>query len=137
MTGNWLLRLNYFPMFCGHSSYCEQSALPQRTVQDSSIWLSTECWEMLSWRGKWSLKCSPELWASAHGYSHLMERHLLLIIHTLFSYSVVSDCLWPPGLQCAKLPFEHSLGLEWKLTFFSPVATAEFSKFSGILTAAL
>ena len=25
-----------------------------------------------------------------------------------------------------------SLGLEWKLTFSSPVATAEFSKFAGI-----
>ena len=38
--------------------------------------------------------------------------------------------------------FEHfyhclSLGLEWKLTFFSPVASAEFSKFAGILSAAL
>ena len=38
--------------------------------------------------------------------------------------------------------FEHSLGLpfsglEWKLTFTSPVATAEFSKFAGILSAAL
>ena len=30
-----------------------------------------------------------------------------------------------------------SLGLEWKLTFSNPVATAEFSKFSGILSAAL
>ena len=30
-----------------------------------------------------------------------------------------------------------SLGLEWKLTFFSPVATAEFSKFAGILSVAL
>ena len=30
-----------------------------------------------------------------------------------------------------------SLGLEWKLTFSSPVATTEFSKFSGILNAAL
>ena len=29
-----------------------------------------------------------------------------------------------------------SLGLEWKLTFSSPVATAEFSKFAGILSAA-
>ena len=29
-----------------------------------------------------------------------------------------------------------SLGLEWKLTFSSPVATAEFSKFVGILSAA-
>ena len=38
--------------------------------------------------------------------------------------------------------FEHSLalpflGLEWKLTFSSPVATAEFSKFANILCAAL
>ena len=31
----------------------------------------------------------------------------------------------------------HSLGLEQKLTFSSPVSTAEFSKFAGILTAAL
>jgi len=30
-----------------------------------------------------------------------------------------------------------SLGLEWKLTFSRPVATAEFSKFAGILSAAL
>ena len=30
-----------------------------------------------------------------------------------------------------------SLGLEWKLTFSSPVATTEFSKFVGILSAAL
>ena len=30
-----------------------------------------------------------------------------------------------------------SLGLEWKLTFSSPVATAEFSKFAGILSSAL
>ena len=30
-----------------------------------------------------------------------------------------------------------SLGLEWKVTFLSPVATAEFSKFAGILSAAL
>ena len=30
-----------------------------------------------------------------------------------------------------------SLGLELKLTFSSPVATAEFSKFAGILNAAL
>ena len=30
-----------------------------------------------------------------------------------------------------------SLGLEWKRTFSSPVATAEFSKFAGMLSAAL
>jgi len=32
--------------------------------------------------------------------------------------------------------FEHSLALELKLTFSSPVAIAEFSKFAGILSAA-
>ena len=32
--------------------------------------------------------------------------------------------------------FVHSLGLERKLTFSSPVATAELSKFAGILSAA-
>ena len=30
-----------------------------------------------------------------------------------------------------------SLGLEWKLTFSSPLATSEFSKFAGILSGAL
>ena len=29
------------------------------------------------------------------------------------------------------------MGLEWKLTFSSPVATAEFSKFADILSVAL
>ena len=32
------------------------------------------------------------------------------------------------------LPF---FGVEWKMTFFNPVATAEFSKFANILSAAL
>ena len=45
-------------------------------------------------------------------------------------------------LHFTSLHFEHlwhclSLGLEWKLIFSSPVATAEFSKFAGILSAAL
>ena len=39
--------------------------------------------------------------------------------------------------NCAILWHCLSLELEWKLTFFSPVATAEFSKFAGILSAAL
>ena len=36
--------------------------------------------------------------------------------------------------HCLALPF---LELEWKLTFSSPVATVEFSKFAGIWSAAL
>ena len=38
---------------------------------------------------------------------------------------------WSIFLHCL------SLGLEWKLTFSSPMATAEFSKFAGIWSAAL
>ena len=33
--------------------------------------------------------------------------------------------------------FAFLLGLEWKLTFFNPVATAEFSKVARILSATL
>ena len=42
-------------------------------------------------------------------------------------------------LSTEKLMLWHcpSLGLEWKLTFSSPVAIAEFSKFAGILNATL
>ena len=38
--------------------------------------------------------------------------------------------------KCAMNILWHclSLGLEWKLTFTSPVATAEFSKFAGLLS---
>ena len=36
-----------------------------------------------------------------------------------------------------QLHFHFSLGLEWKLTFSIPVATAEFSKYVGILSAEL
>ena len=47
-------------------------------------------------------------------------------------------------MKCAQLYdslniFWHcsSMGLEWKLTFSSPMATAELSKFADILSAAL
>ena len=44
-----------------------------------------------------------------------------------------------PRSKCFLISWLHcpSLGLEWKLTFSSPVATAEFSNFAGILSAPL
>ena len=46
---------------------------------------------------------------------------------------------WATELNWTEL--EHSLalplGVEWKLTFSSPVATAEFSRFAGVLSVAL
>ena len=64
-----------------------------------------------------------------------------------FAFSKTSLNIWKfmvhvllkPGLE----NFEHyfdsmwDLGLEWKLSFSSPIATAEFARFAGILSAAL
>ena len=52
--------------------------------------------------------------------------HYLVSMWDERNYTVVWTFLW----HCL------SLELEWKLTFSSPVATAEFSKFAGILSAA-
>ena len=46
--------------------------------------------------------------------------------------SVWDECIVQESEHSLALP---SLGLEWKLTFSSPVATAEFSKCAGIYTA--
>ena len=48
--------------------------------------------------------------------------------------------MWGECSQCGSLNILWhclSLGLEWTVTFSSPVATAEFSKFAGILSVAL
>ena len=39
--------------------------------------------------------------------------------------------------ECNCVVFEHSLGLEQKLTFYNPVATTEFSKFADIVSVAI
>ena len=58
------------------------------------------------------------------------------------SWKILSTTLLVSEISIIVQSFEHSwhclsLGLEWKLTFSSPVATAEFSKFAGIVSAAL
>ena len=69
------------------------------------------------------------------------------LISGSFTFSKSSLNIWKfmvhvllkPGLE----NFEHyfdsmwDLGLEWKLSFSSPIATAEFPKFAGILSATL
>ena len=49
--------------------------------------------------------------------------------------SMWDECNWAVVLNI--LYHCLSLGLEWKLTFSSPVAAAEFSRFAGVLGAAL
>ena len=69
------------------------------------------------------------------------EHYFTSICSIQFSHSVVSDSLHVSWVQlCGSLSILWhclSLRLKWKLTFSSPVATAEFSEFAGILSAAL
>ena len=58
------------------------------------------------------------------------------------AWRILSIILLACEMSAIVQSFEHSLhclslGLEWKLTFSSPMATAKFSKFAGILSAAL
>ena len=73
-------------------------------------------------------KSSLNIWSSWFTYCgslawRILNITLLALVQLCGSLSI----LWH-GL---------SLGLEWKLTFSSPVATAQFSKFAGLLRAAL
>ena len=75
--------------------------------------LQCSCLENPRDRGAW--------WAAVYGVTQ--SRTQLKWLNSNSSMKILWHCL--------------SLGLEWKLTFSSPVATAEFSKFAGILSAAL
>ena len=67
-----------------------------------------------------------------------------LRVHTLLkpgleNFEHYFASVWDEWKLCGSLSILWhclSLGLEWKLIFSSPVATAEFSKFAGILSAA-
>ena len=58
------------------------------------------------------------------------------------AWSILSITLLPCEISTTVGQSEHSLdcsslGLEWNLTFSNPMATAEFSKFAGILNGVL
>ena len=64
-----------------------------------------------------------------------MESYILKVYVNFLGLSFLKNEIFVFGnKETSKVP---SLGLEWKLTFSSPVATAEFSKFAGIFSAAL
>ena len=76
-------------------------------------------------------KCSLNIWK-------LMVHILLKLDSENFEHYFAS--MWDEG-NCAVVWAFFGIaclqGLEWKLTFSSPVVTAEFSNFAGILSAAL
>ena len=99
-------------------------------VNKADVFLELSCFfndpAMLS---IWSLVPLPFLnptWTSGSSwftYCWSLAYRILSITFLACEMSILWHCL--------------SLGLKWKLTFSSPVATAEFCKFAGILSAAL
>ena len=75
----------------------------------NSTWTSESLWFTFYWSLAWRILSST-----------LLAHEISAIVHYV---NILWHCL--------------SLGLEWKLIFFSSVVIAEFSKFAGILSAAL
>ena len=71
------------------------------------------------WKFSVHVLLKPSLENFEHYFASLWNECNCVVVWTFFS---IFSLFW---------------GLEWKLTFSSPVATAEFSKFAGILCAAL
>ena len=77
-------------------------------------------------------KSSLNIWKLQFMYCWSLAWRILSITLLAYEMSAIVVVVWASILwHC------FSLGLEWKLTFSSPVATAEFSKLAGLLSAAL
>ena len=98
------------------SCFCYDPAYVHNLISGSSAFskYSLNIWKFLV--------CSQTVEASFGEFWALLCHHVRWV-QLCSSLKILLDCL--------------SLGLEWKLTFSSFVATAEFSKFAGILSAAL
>ena len=70
------------------------------------------------WNFSFSILLKPGLKNFEHYFANMWDECNCVVVWTFFGIYL-------------------SLGLEWKLTFSSPVATAEFSKFAGIFNAIL
>ena len=78
------------------------------------------------WKFRVHILLKPGLENFQHYFASVWDEYNCVVVWAFFGIVL----LW----QC---PLAVPLGLEWKLTFSSPVATAEFSKFASILSAAL
>ena len=75
------------------------------------------------WKFMVHILLRPGLKNFEHYFTSVWDECNCVVVWAFFGIAILWHCL--------------SLGLEWKLTFSSPVAAAEFSKFAGILSAAL
>ena len=94
------------------------------------FWWSSRCWQFDLWF--LCLVLNPAWTSGSSQFTYYWSLTWRILSITLLACEMCAivrylSILW----HCL------SLGLEWKLTFSSPVATAEFSKFAGILSVAL
>ena len=75
------------------------------------------------WKFTVHILSKPDLENFEHFFASMWDEWNCAVVWTLFGIVFLWNCL--------------TMELEWKLIFSSPVATAEFSKFAGILSAAL
>ena len=120
----------YFPQFVVIHTVKDFSVVNEAEVD--GFWSSLSFSVIHQMLAVWSLVPLPFLnWAYTSGSSWFMYCWSLawrILSITLLAFKINSFNI------CWHCP---SLGLEWKLTVSSPVATAEFSKIAGILSAAL
>ena len=126
---------------CGVFQICWHSEWSTFTASSFSIWNSLTGIPLLFW---WSNGCWQFdlcfLWLFKIQLEHL-EVHVSHTVETWLGEFWALLCYHVRWVQlCGSLSILwHCLfwGLEWKLTFSSPVAIVELSKFAGILSAAL
>ena len=100
-------------------------------------------WVAISFSNAWKWKVKVKSLMSDSRRPHGLQPTRLLRPWAFPGKGTGVGCLWlrMRWMQlCGSLSILWhwlSLGLEWKLTFSSPVTTAKFSKFAGILSAAL
>ena len=131
--------LKNFPVYCDpHSQRLWHSRYSRNRCFSGTLFVfrwSSRCWQFdfwflcLSktsvniWKFTVPILLKPGLENFEHYFTSMWDECNCAVVWAFFGIAFLWHCL--------------SLALEWKLTFSSPVATAEFSKFAGILSAAL
>ena len=102
------------------------------------LFLELFCFFIVQWMlAIWSLVplLFPDLaWTSGN----LQFTYYWSLAWRILSITLRASLRWVKSCGSLNILWHYfSLGLKWKLTFSSPMATAEFSKFAGILSATL
>ena len=116
--------VNEADVFLEFCSFLHDPVNVGNLISDSSAFSKSN---LSIWKFLVHILLKPSLKAFEHNLASKWNEHsYMMVSHMSFTY-VFHICL----------SHSSSLGLEWKPTFSSPVAIAEFSKFTDLLHAAL